>query len=64
MSKKTYVPKLVKILKSLCVYIARYRVVLVNGLTQFGVSDADAKIDAILIACDAIVLDVEIPLGG
>lgn len=63
MSKKTYAPKFIEILRTLCVYIARYRLLLEAGLTSYGVTNATAKVDAVLVACDAITMEYDRPQG-
>lgn len=62
MAKKTYVPKFIQLLKTVCRYIVRWQVVLTAGLTAYGVNDAAAKVAAVVAACEAIVLDVEFPV--
>lgn len=51
MAVKTYIPTLVHILHRCCVYIARYRAVIVTFLPEGG----DAKLDAIIAACEAFM---------
>jgi len=64
MAKKTYVPTLIKMLHMLCQYITRYRAVIAAGLTALEVTNADAKLAAVIAACEAITLVTEIPEGS
>lgn len=63
MARRTYVPKFVQLLKTICLYISRYQALLTAGLTAYGVTNAAAKVQAVVDACHAIVLDVEVPIG-
>lgn len=63
MAKRTYVPTFIKLLKQTCKYISDWQAVLTAGLTAWGVTNAAAKVQAVVDACHAIVLDVEIPTG-
>jgi len=51
MSFKTYIPTLVMILHKTCVYIARYRAIIVTFLPEGG----EAKLNAIVVACEAFM---------
>lgn len=51
MARKTYVPTLVWLLHRVCVYIARYRSVIVEYLPEGG----SAALDAVLLACEAFM---------
>lgn len=63
MARKTYAPTFIAILKKLCVYIARYRNTLIGGLTDAGVTNATAKVDAVLAACESITAEYEAPIN-
>lgn len=62
MSAKTYAPTFIYLLRKLCIYIARYRNTLIGGLTDFGVTNAAAKVDAVLAACEAIMDEYDRPI--
>jgi len=60
MAGKTFLPTLVHMLHMMCVYIARYRKVIISYLPEGG----EAKLDAIVTACEifmAIVPDNTAP---
>ena len=61
MATKTYSPTFIQMLRKLCVYIARYRNTLIGGLTDFGVTDAAEKVDAVIAACEAITSEYDRP---
>jgi len=63
MAHRNYVTTLVKLLRRICQYIVRYQVALTAGLTAWGVSDASTKVAALMAACEAITLDVDIPVN-
>ena len=48
---KTFLPSLVHLLHKLCMYIARYRAVIVTFLPEGG----EVKLDAIVSACEAFM---------
>lgn len=52
--RKTYVPRLVKILETGCKYIGRWR----YKLEQFLTDGQMLLLDAVLVACDAFITDV------
>lgn len=55
MAKKTYYPSIVRFLRALCTYIARYRTQLEKYLTaEFGASAVTA-LNAIVVACEAFL---------
>lgn len=51
MASRTYIPQLVRFLRRVCVYIARYRDVLVEHLPTGGA----AALDAVLVACSTLI---------
>jgi len=51
MSAKTFIPKLVHLLRVVCVYISRYRHTILTHLPETGA----AKLDAIVLACEAFI---------
>lgn len=51
MPSRTYIPTLVRILRSACIYITRYRDVIVKFLPEGG----DAALDGIITACDVFM---------
>lgn len=51
MAKKTYIPFLVALLRRACVYITKYKTVLVRYLPEGG----EAALDAIVLACDVFM---------
>lgn len=63
MAKKTYVPKLLALLRVVCLYIVRYRLVLIASLTALEVTNAEAKLDAVIAACEAITGEAVVPEG-
>lgn len=54
MANRTYVPTFIRMLRTLCIYVARYRNTLVSFLDDFGVTNPSAKVDAVVSACEAI----------
>lgn len=62
MSHRTYAPTFISILKTLCKYIVRYQNTLIGGLTDFGVTDAAAKVAAVMAACEAITVEYDRPI--
>lgn len=61
MATKTYAPTFVRMLRRLCLYIVRYRNTLIGGLTDFGVTDASSKVDAVISACEGITTEYDRP---
>lgn len=59
MASRTYLPTLVRILHKACVYIVRYRAVLLVNLPANGA----ALLDAIVIACEAFIAVAEHEIG-
>jgi len=55
---KSYLPKLLKLGQSLCRYIRRYEDRIVAFLGEGG----QAKLDAVLVACDALEVAIELIL--
>lgn len=51
MGFKTFIPTLVALLHKVCVYIARYRAIIVTFLPEGG----EAKLNAIVLACEAFM---------
>lgn len=51
MAGRTYLPTIVHLLHKLCVYIARYRMAIIQYLPEGG----EAKLDAIVLACEAFM---------
>lgn len=49
---RTYIPTLIRFLRRVCVYVARYRDTLVEYLPDGGA----AALDAVIIACEALIL--------
>lgn len=62
MSKRTYAPTLIRMLKTLCAYIVKYQNTLIGALTDFGVTDAAGKIAAVMMACEAITSQYDRPV--
>lgn len=63
MARKTYVPTLVRILHMVCAYITRYKVAIIAGLTALEVVQAQQKVEAVLLACQALTDAVDIPVN-
>lgn len=59
MARKLYWGTLVLMLHQICVYIARWRNLLIGFATDVGITDAAAKLDALITACEAITGDYE-----
>lgn len=55
---RTYLPTLVRILHAVCVYIARYREKIVGNLPP----DSEPLVDAVIIACNALMDVINIPV--
>lgn len=51
MAARTFIPALVHLLHKVCVYIARYRMVIETFLPE----DGAAKLNAIIAACEAFM---------
>lgn len=60
MAAKTFIPQLVRYLHLACVYIAKYKKVIVTFLPEGG----DEALDAIVAACDAFMILVPDNTGG
>lgn len=54
MAQKTYVPTLISLLRKICLYIVRYQNTLKAAMIDFGITDAEAKLAALMAACEAI----------
>lgn len=63
MARKTYAPTFIAILRKLCVYIVRYRNTLIGGLTDAGVTNATAKVDAVITSCESITSEYVTPIN-
>lgn len=59
MAKKTFLPTLVKLLHRACVYIVRYRAVMLTNLPENGA----ALLDAIVVACEAFIAVADHEIG-
>jgi len=64
MATKTYIPTVIKILRTLCVYIVRYRPQLEKSLLSGFGAGAVTALNAVVIACDAFLELVSIPEGS
>lgn len=63
MAARTYLPTLVRTLKSVCVYITRYRSQITSFLrTRYG-ENAVIALDAVMVACDAFTALVELDVN-
>lgn len=58
MAVKTYIPTLVRVLRRVCVYITKYRVV----LEQFLPTGGKAALDGIVTACEVFMDIVDNPI--
>lgn len=59
MPRKTYVPTLIALLRTLCKYIVRYQNTLIAFGTDFGITDMEGKLAAVMVACEAITLEYD-----
>lgn len=63
MTRRTYAPTFIYILRKLCVYIVRYQNTLIGGLTDAGVTNAATKVAAVMVACENITTEYEAPIN-
>lgn len=61
MARRIYWTSLIYLLRKVCLYIVRYQATLLAFATDVGITNAAAKLAAVMAACEAITEEYDNP---